>query len=261
MIANFFRSLEQHGVAYLLISGQATVLYGASAFSEDIDLWLEPTNENIERFLSALRQNGAQFYKLTPPLRVEHLVRGHGFHFIVPDGSDEAFLDIMGQPPRVGEFAASFRKVRWMESAWGRLPTVSLKDLVEIKKTQRIEDYPIISNLAVAWFEQPECVASSTEWEWACHNIFTIDRLRSLFEQQPGAIDAASKAVPALREFAQRVTAGGEVPLETEDNLSSWFQERIQAFQRADRGYWRAIIEELRGMRAQGELMQEGEPV
>ncbi len=46
MIANFFESLNHHPVEYLLISGQATVLYGAATFSEDIDLWLHPTEDN-----------------------------------------------------------------------------------------------------------------------------------------------------------------------------------------------------------------------
>jgi hypothetical protein len=84
MIANFFQSLSQHGVEYMLISGQATVLYGAATFSEDIDLWLHPTEDNCSRFLAALRDRGARNYKLTPPLTVEHLVRGHGFHFVLP---------------------------------------------------------------------------------------------------------------------------------------------------------------------------------
>jgi hypothetical protein len=57
MIANFFRSLKEHGVAYLLIGGQTTVLYGASVFSEDIDPWLQPTTENVERFVSVLRED------------------------------------------------------------------------------------------------------------------------------------------------------------------------------------------------------------
>jgi hypothetical protein len=43
MIANFFQSLDRHKVEYLLISGQATVLYGAATFSEDIDLRIHPT--------------------------------------------------------------------------------------------------------------------------------------------------------------------------------------------------------------------------
>ena len=44
MIANFFQSLSEHGVEYLLISGQAAILYGAATFSEDIDLWINPTS-------------------------------------------------------------------------------------------------------------------------------------------------------------------------------------------------------------------------
>jgi len=40
---NFFQALSRHRVRHLLISGQATVLYGASTFSEDVDLWVEPT--------------------------------------------------------------------------------------------------------------------------------------------------------------------------------------------------------------------------
>lgn len=43
MIESFFQSLERHSVEYLLISGQATVLYGAATFSEDVDLWVKPS--------------------------------------------------------------------------------------------------------------------------------------------------------------------------------------------------------------------------
>ncbi len=94
MIANFFQSLERHRVEYLLISGQATVLYGAATFSEDIDLWINPTGKNRDSFLLALRDCQARYYKLTPPLTLELLERGHGFHFFLPgDGADESFLE------------------------------------------------------------------------------------------------------------------------------------------------------------------------
>jgi hypothetical protein len=39
---NFLGFLEKEGVRYLLISGQACVLYGASSFTEHIDLWVRP---------------------------------------------------------------------------------------------------------------------------------------------------------------------------------------------------------------------------
>ena len=41
------------GVRYLLISGQATILYGAATFSEDVDIWVEPDKDNIQRFVQA----------------------------------------------------------------------------------------------------------------------------------------------------------------------------------------------------------------
>src|SRR6266545_6510552 len=125
MIANFFRSLNQHRVEYLLISGQATVLYGAATFSEDIDLWVNPAEDNCRRLLTALRDSHACYYKLTPAPTVEHFQRGHGFHFILPgDDEPEVFLDIMGAPPRVGSFASALVTARSMDTQWGRLPTI-----------------------------------------------------------------------------------------------------------------------------------------
>lgn len=52
---NFFRGLEAHGARYLLIGGQASVLYGAAVFSEDIDLWVEPTSASIRALSLPLR--------------------------------------------------------------------------------------------------------------------------------------------------------------------------------------------------------------
>lgn len=48
MTRSFFQNLERHSVSYLLISGQATVLYDAAEFSEDLDLWIEPSPENFQ---------------------------------------------------------------------------------------------------------------------------------------------------------------------------------------------------------------------
>ena len=68
MIKNFFLTLNKSNIRYMLISGQATVLYGAATFSEDIDLWVSPESENWRQFIQALRKVGAKVYKATPPL-------------------------------------------------------------------------------------------------------------------------------------------------------------------------------------------------
>ena len=108
---SFFRSLETEAVRYLLISGQASILYGAATFSEDVDLWVAPAAINIDRFIRALHRSKAVAHKLTPALTVRHSRRGHGFHFRVPSpGMPEWYLDVMGQPPRVGGFSAAARR-------------------------------------------------------------------------------------------------------------------------------------------------------
>ncbi len=165
MTESFFQSLERNRVAYLLISGQAAVLYGAAAFSEDIDLWIRPTQPNAEALLAALREVGARYYKLTPPLTERNLRRGHGFHFRVPDDPD-IFLDVMGAPPRVSDFESAQAGSRTMETSWGRIPVVGICDLVALKSTQRLGDYPVIGQLVLRHIE--ECGVPGADREhWA----------------------------------------------------------------------------------------------
>jgi hypothetical protein len=263
MIASFFQSLDARRVEYLLISGQATVLYGAATFSEDIDLWINPTRENCDRFAEALRACGACHYKLTPPLTVEHLQRGHGFHYgLWQETPDEMFLDIMGTPPRVGGFLETRPLARWMDTGWGRLPVVGLRDLVELKKTQRLEDYAIISRLALLWFAQPECRQEPEDYLWAWENVFTHSELQSFIEQRPAALDHIPSQFPStVNEVARHMLTGGGAPEAAEEAVSGWLQGRMARLQKADRDYWRPIIAELKRLRSQGLLVPEGQPV
>jgi hypothetical protein len=261
MIGNFFQSLEDHGVEYLLISGQATVLYGAATFSEDIDLWIAPSAVNCRQFLAALHACRASFYKLTPPFEPEFLSRGHGFHFRLPGPAQASpvFLDVMGAPPRVGSFSVVRACARRMETDWGRLTVIGLKDLVELKKTQRLEDYPIISNLALAWFAQPECRSTPNDLSWALENLFTLSALRLFHEAHPQAVEMVVAPVPEKVVLLVQEFASGADPSEAlENDVSSMLQERIAALQQADRRHWRTIIAELRQLRAVGRLMTEG---
>ena len=263
MIANFFQSLDRNGVELLLISGQATVLYGAATFSEDIDLWINPTEANRDRLLLALHDCRARFYKLTPAPTVENLRRGHGFHFLLPgDRTGELFLDVMGNPPRAAAFAAAAATSRRMETEWGAIQTIGIQPLVELKKTQRLEDYPIISKLALAWFDQPECAGTGDDFRWALQNIFTLPELAVLFSEHPAAADFTGDAGnhdPG--EYGRQLLAGNEPGETIERRTSELFQARMAGLQLADRQYWRDIIRELKELRAAGKLMTEGELV
>ena len=260
MIANFFQSLDRNGVGYLLISGQATVLYGAATFSEDIDLWINPTEENRARFIAALREGQACYYKLTPQFTVEHLLHGHGFHFILPGGeAGEIYLDVMGNPPRAGSFAGSLATARRMETEWGMIHTIGIKPLVELKKTQRLEDYPIISKLALAWFDQPEGAKTAADFLWALQNIFTLPELAIFFTEHPAAADVATEQFNRqVGEFGRQLLADGEVSESIERRVGELFQSRISELQLTDRQYWRDIIRQLKEMRSADRLMREG---
>jgi hypothetical protein len=258
MIANFFQSLNTGRVEYLLISGQATVLYGAATFSEDIDLWINPTVENCARFQASLRDCGTRYYKLTPPLTPANLLRGHGFHFISGTAGEAVFLDVMGNPPRAGTFSAARDRARWMQTEWGDVHTIGIKALVELKKTQRLEDYPIISRLALAWFEQPDCAKTADDLAWALENIFTLPELVVFFTEHPKAVALAGQFDQKVADFGRRLLADGDVPESTEQPAREFLQSRIATLQMADRHYWRDIIGELKALRAAGKLMPEG---
>lgn len=263
MIANFFQNLDRLGVKHLLISGQATVAYGAANFSEDIDLWVDPGVENCERFISVLRDCRACYYKLTPPFSPTHLLRGHGFHFILSGGSEtEVFLDVMGKPPRVGSFSSAAVSARNMDTEWGPIPTIGLKDLVELKKTQRLEDYAIISNLALLWFEQPECAQHAEDFQWALENTFTLMALKSLLDDHPVAVQhAVGEYAADVRELARYIAIESEAPEAVEKRLVNQMQRRMAFLQEQDRMYWRSIIAELKSLRIKGKLEPEGAAV
>lgn len=259
MIKRFFHELNSQKISYLLISGQATVLYGAATFSEDVDIWVKPEVSNWNKFLKLLRLLRARIYKLTPPLSMELIRKGHGYHFQLP--SDEKgipfwFLDVMGVVPRVLDFASAFENATYLESEWGRLSVVGIRDLVEIKKTRRLEDYPAISNLVRIEYEGlPSKEISSNDWKWVLSNSFDIDdilyylRRHSLAESVGASLSrkCISLCMRAIANQKRREgyteAAAKEIALEIED------------LRKQDRLYWQPIIDELKLIKEKGLLL------
>lgn len=229
-----FRSFDRAGLDYLLISGQASILYGAATFSEDVDLWIRPTPANARRLLVALAACGARIYKLTPPLARKNLTAGHGFHFLVPDRPAPIYLDVMGRPPRVGSFGEARRRARILPTGWGALPVVSIPDLIALKRTQRIADYDVITAL-VRVAVSAEVRPTRALLNWAARNAYR-----------------AEDRADYLRRLGR---PAGVEPLRT------GIAREMTALQAKDAAYWRRIVRDLRRMRTSGELLPEGTPV
>ena len=145
-----------------------------------------------------------------------------------------------------------------MSTAWGEIPTVGIKHLAALKSTQRLGDYPVISQLVLRYMERtPE--PSDDDFAWAFANLHTFDELEELLRVYPAARAVCED--PAVLALSAAIAHGSDVPTETRLDVERWLSERILILREADRAYWLDIITELRELRRSGALMQVGAAV
>lgn len=92
----FVGSLKEHGAEYMIVSGYAVGVHGYPRYTGDLDIWLNPTPENAERVMTALREFGFGGLSITlddltkesniiqlgqPPLRIDLLMSIDGVAF------------------------------------------------------------------------------------------------------------------------------------------------------------------------------------
>ncbi len=252
---SLFRALDGEDVRYLVISGQACILYGASQFTEDVDLWIQPASSNLLSFLRAMARVKARVYKLTPPIRMNYVRKGHGFHFRI--GRD-LFLDVMGRPPRVGEFLDAFSRAREFKTDWGTLRVSAPEDLVLLKRTNRPGDYEAISNLVrLRALEDKEDAAVL---RWALLNTFDI---ADLVEFALRAADKLSRwpSRPALRALLPVTAASGLLPDRRIRRAAQLLAVEMGEAQERGRRYWGPIVSELKKLQRSRSLILEGTAV
>lgn len=257
-----FRAFSAHRVRYLVIGGQATILYGAAHFSQDLDLWIEPGDSNVRRFVAALESLNARVHKLTPPLTRAYLDRGHGFHFLIPLREGAVYLDVMGHPPRVGRFASAWRSSESMQTPWGKLSVVSIPNLVDLKKTNRPSDYDVITRLAlirVGRIARP----SLALLRWTLDHLFRVEDvlefLQHISSQQLGP--AIPQGMGWTRRWMELLRDGQQPSIQEVDHAARKLGNKAQKLQSLGRRYWVTRIEDLRHLRSRGQLLPEGTPV
>ena len=79
-IRKVLSTLSTHEVRYLLMGGQACVLYGAAEFSRDCDVAILCEPQNLARLQQALDELHAEPITV-PPFNEEYLRHGHAVHF------------------------------------------------------------------------------------------------------------------------------------------------------------------------------------
>jgi len=104
-LVDLLGALDAEGVEYVLFGGQAVNLHGIPRFTEDIDLFLRPTRENVARLRAALRRLWSD--DAIDEIRAEDLA---GAYAVVRYGTPDGFaVDLVG---RIGT-AFAFDDVEW----------------------------------------------------------------------------------------------------------------------------------------------------
>jgi hypothetical protein len=146
-------SLEKEGVDYILIGGAALTLHGLVRSTEDLDLFVRPTAENIERLRGALR--AVYDDPSIDEISTEDLLGEYPVvRYYPPEG--ELFLDIL---TRLGDFATfDSLEIQEIESHGIRIRLASPRTLYWLKKdTLREIDHVDAERLKEKYrFDEPE---------------------------------------------------------------------------------------------------------
>ncbi len=100
-----FKSLNEHGVDYLVVGGYALAFHGAPRFTGDIDIYVRPDPENARRVCQAVADFGFQFPNLT-----------------AEDFADPDRVIQLGLPPVRVDFMTSITGVSWEQADAGKVP-------------------------------------------------------------------------------------------------------------------------------------------
>lgn len=224
------------------MDGQAAVAYGVSQFTQDADFWIEPTARNLLRIRKALASLRAR-PRFLPPLKLQYLKRGHGIHFTLPHGNEIFYVDLLGKPPCVGSFEDA-----WLDATlitWRGLDVriIDVRRLVDTKKTNREQDYPLIQRLAELIYHQARRnpKRQRTALKWLLAELRTPRFLKAVAHQWPGA-DAAIRST--TRPAALLAAANASLT-----EIQSALDEEKRKYQQANLNYWKPLIEELKQIR------------
>jgi hypothetical protein len=222
------------------MGGQACILYGAAEFTRDVDFAVAVGPENLRRLRAALEDLEAEPVYF-PPLSAAALERGHACHFrcLAPDLGNLR-IDVMSRMRGVEPFAQLWnRRETIVVAGVGRLPLLSLPDLVRAKKTQRDKDWPMVRRLIEADISRSERAPSRARVTFWLRECRTFELLRDLGQRYPRLAEKEAASRPALRAALKNDPARTDALLRTEEDRERALDRRYWAPLKAELERWR----------------------
>ena len=137
------RLLQQHKAKYVLVGGCACGLHGLVRSTQDVDLLVEPSPENLQRVLNALSElpDGAA-RKLT----VKDLEEN-----VVVKVADAIMVDVAKQAWTL-DYSEAIRDAQTLDAEGVRIVYASLDALIKSKSTYRDQDR--VDRERLIWLKQ-----------------------------------------------------------------------------------------------------------
>jgi hypothetical protein len=189
-------------VRALISSGQAVVLHKLAIVSKDGDWILREDGEATGHVLAVLGSRGAS-YRFGAPLDVRWLRGGWSAHLEYRQGPLRLRTDFVTRPPRLSPEALA---AAWSDGERRWPPVIGIRELAELKKTNREKDYAVIGELARRIPDVPSQLllsrsardlmrlAESHPGEWA-----RAERRRPLLLRAVDGLEALESALDAER--------------------------------------------------------------
>jgi hypothetical protein len=128
------RTLDEHGVKFILIGGIAGRLLGSPTVTNDLDVCYRRSPDNVERLASALRAMRARLRGVDDevPFQLDAatLANGDSFTFVTDAGN----LDVLGTPRGTSGFDDLVATAVEMDLGGLNVKVCDLEDLIRMKR-------------------------------------------------------------------------------------------------------------------------------
>ena len=130
----YIRSLLDHNVRFIIFGGFAVNLYGFTRVTEDLDVWVDPDGENLNRLFGAIADLG--FPKDT---HLTDFIDGKSIMLRLTD--DGYRVDQLTKININKPFEEAFKVAVWISLPYGKIPFLSYDDLIDEKiRSKRPKD-------------------------------------------------------------------------------------------------------------------------
>jgi hypothetical protein len=148
-----FRALARHGVEYVTVGGVAIQAHGAQRLTQDLDVAIAASKDNLDRLASALadvdaRVLGPDGQRSRSVPSAAMLASGDQWHLVTSHGR----LDVVTLPAHLGSFADMRARAHDVPLGDVSVPIAHRDDLIEMKRSsgrpQDLADVRLLESLS-----------------------------------------------------------------------------------------------------------------